>query len=329
MPLQTVSEAGAAIRGVGVTFREFFTHRDFSEVSGWGEVGIKTMNTDEAVSTFSGKTGAGFLVRTPDGSVMSTGSRFKLFDTSVSQDPYTLRLEVTRQQMLYRDFSEVFDEAADLMDAFKSTLSRAGAQIFNRAFTSGDGVTGGTRVVQYADGSPLASTSHPRADGGTAQSNASSTSIPLTESNVETGRIALLLQLQDDGKPLANPGPLKLVVGVNNEKTAQIITRSEKRSGTANNDLNIYSGGAMDVVSSSWLDSGISGSGVGSNTQWFLTAPRWVKAAIILSGGPDFDFLVDKNTKSRIFDIIVDLGVVTYDFRGFYCSQGNNASYTS
>ena len=318
---------GDAIRGVGVTFREFYTQNDLNQVAGWDPV-IKTLRGNDATTNFSGKTGAGLLTRFADGSAIPTANRFKLFDTSVEQQPMGSRIEVTRQTLLYRDFQGTFDESKDLMASVQSTISKAGGQILNRVFTSGTGLTGGIQVVTYGDGKALASTAHPRADGGTAQSNASSTSIPLTESNLETGRVNLLNQLQGDGVPLMAPGQLYLVVSNNLDKTARIITESNLRSGTGNNDVNIYSGGAIKVMSSVWLDAGISGSGVGSNTQWFLTAPNRTKLAIIISKGPDLEFLKDKDTKSGLFDIILDIGVVSYDWLGLYASKGNNSAYS-
>ena len=318
---------GDAIRGVGVTFVEFFSQTPLSQVNGWEPV-IKAMRSNDLTSSFSGKTGAGFLQRFADGSAIPSGNRYKLFDTSVTQEPVGIRLEITRQTLLYRDFAGSFSENDDLATAVRVYMSRAGAQIFNRAFTAGSGVTAGTRVVVYGDGVALCSTAHPRADGGTAQSNASATGIPMSETNVETARIALLNQLQDDGVPMVAPGELYLVCGINNDKTAQIITKSDQRASTANNDINIYSGGYMKVMSSSWLDSGISGSGVGSNTQWFLVAPAWAKLAIVVSAGPDLEVLVDKDTKSKLFDVILDLGVCSYDWRGLYGSLGANAAYT-
>src|SRR3990167_8652799 len=248
---------GDAVRGVGISFLEFFSQSDLSQVAGWDPI-IKTIRSNDSVSHFSGKTGAGYLQRFSDGSVIPSLNRYKLFDTSVAHDPVGGRLEVSRQAMLYRDFQGAFDESSDLINAVKVYLSRAGAQIFNRAFTDGSGVTGGTRVVQYGDAAPTCSASHPRADGGTAQSNTSTTSIPLSEINVETGRIALLNQLQDDGTPMLAPGEIYLVVGINNEKTATIIAESPLRSATGNNDINIYSGGKMKVMSTGWLDLGIS-----------------------------------------------------------------------
>jgi len=324
---ENIATWGDAIRGVGVTFVEFFSQTPLSQVNGWEPV-VKATRSNDLTSNFSGKTGAGFLQRFSDGSAIPSLNRYKLYDTSVTQEPVGGRIEITRQTLLYRDFADSFSENNDLTTAVRVYMSRAGGQIFNRAFTSGSGVTGGTRVVPYGDGVALASTSHPRSDGGTAQSNASGTSIPLTETNVETGRIALLNQLQDDGVPMVAPGEIYLVVGINNDKTAQIITKSDQRSATANNDINIYSGGYMKVMSSSWLDLGISASGVGSNTQWFLVAPAWAKLAIVVSAGPDLEVLVDKDTKSKLFDIILDLGVCSYDWRGVWGSLGDSSTYS-
>lgn len=323
---ENLSSWGAAIAGVGVQFREFFTQNDLNQVTGWDPV-VKTMRSEDATTNFSGKTGSGLLQRFSDGATIPSANRYKLYDTAAVQEPYGQRIEVTRQTLLYRNFEGVFSESNDLIKAVKSSISRAGGQIFNRAFTSGSGVTGGVRVVTYGDGVALASASHPRSDGGTAQSNTSTTSIPLSETNVETARIALLNQLQDDGVPMLAPGEIYLVCGINNDKTAQIITGSNLRSGTANNDINIYSGGYMKVMSSSWLDSGISASGVGSNTQWFLVAPAWAKLAIVISKGPDLEFLKDKDTKSGLFDVILDLSVCSYDWRGFWGSLGDNSAY--
>lgn len=325
--MESKSTWGAAIKGVGVTFREFFSQNDLNQVSGWDPV-VKTMRSEDAVTNFSGKTGSGLLQRFSDGSPIPTANRYKLYDTAATQEPYGQRIEVTRQTLLYRDFAAVFDENNDLMKAVKSSLSRAGAQIFNRAFTSGTGVTGGVRVVTYGDGVALASASHPRSDGGTAQSNTSTTSIPLSENNVETGRIALLNQLQDDGVPMMVPGSIWLVVGINNEKTALILSRSDQRPSTGNNDINIYTGGYMNVMSSSWLDNGISASSVGSNTQWFLVAADRAKLAIVISAGPELEFLKDKDTKSGLFDVILDLAVCSYDWRGVWASQGDNSAYS-
>src|SRR3990167_7038159 len=166
-------------------------------------------------------------------------------------------------------------------------------------------------------------------EGTFTQSNTSTTSIPLTETNLETARIALYKQLQDNGERMTGAGQLWLVVPIDLDKTAQIITGSNLRSGTANNDTNIYGGGAVKVMSSTLLSSGVSGASVGSNTQWFLVAEGWAKLAVVVgNGAPELDFLKDKDTKSRLFDLTIDLGVCSYDYRGTWGSLGDNSSYS-
>ena len=324
---ETKGTWGAAIRGTGVSFREFFSQNDLNLVAGWDPV-VKTLRSNDATTNFSGKTGSGYLQRFSDGSAIPSANRYKLYDTSIVQDPYGQRIEVTRQTLLYRDFAGVFDESKDLIRAVKVTLAKAGGQIFNRAFTDSSGVTAGIYITRYGDGAPLASTSHPRSDGGTAQSNASSTSIPLSETNTETGRTALLNQLQDDGVPMMDPGEIYLVVPQDLAKTGEIIAGSALRPGTANNDINIYHGEHFKVMASKFLSSGISASSTGSATAWFLVAPNWSKLCIMISKGPDLEFLKDKDTKSGLFDVILDLGVGWYDWRGVWGSQGDSSAYS-
>lgn len=324
MSVETQSSWGAAVRGMGVTFREFFDQNVKSFEMGWDPV-VKTIRDDGAQATFSGKTGTGTLTRFAEGAAVPMKNRYKLYDTAFSHDQYGGQLEVTRKNLMNRMFNEKFSEFKDLAISARVTLSKAPAQIFNRAFTSGNGVTNGIYVTTYNDGKALASTAHPRVDGGTAQSNASSTSIAFSEANLETGRLALLKQLQDDGTPIAFSGPMYLVVPIALEKTAKIVTGSELRSGTANNDKNIYNGGAIQVLSSIWLDA-TSG---GSDTQWQLVAPDVAKLYLVMRNGPDMDQSVNSNTKSTLFDVILDFSEGSADWHGVWFSKGDATAYSS
>lgn len=325
MPITTVADIGAAARGAGVQFREFFSQNVMSEITGWEPV-VKIRPTDQAVDTFSGKTGSGTLSRFAEGAAIPTLNRYKLYNTAVAMDQYGGQLSITRRMLKFRDWNDVFDEFKDLTWSTNVTLSKAPAQIFNGAFSnSGVFTLNGIRVTTYNDGKNLASTAHPRVDGGTAQSNASSSGIPFTEVNFETGRIALMEQLQDDGTPIANMGVVYVVVPPKLEKTALIITQSNQRAETANNDVNIYKGGGYLVLSSVWLGAANSG----SDTAWFLVAPQASRLALVRSGGPELNQDVDKNTRSIYFSVVNDFGVCSYDWRGVWGSKGDSLSYTS
>ncbi len=320
---ETQGNWGAAVRGVGVVFREFFSQNANAYTPTWAPV-VKDMKDDAAQATFSGKTGAGVLSLFAEGVAIPRTNRYKLYNTAFAHDQYGKQIEVTRKMLMNRDFAEAFDEFKDLTIAGRVTQGKAPAQIFNGAFATATSVNN-IKITLYGDAKPLCSTTHPRVDGGSAQSNASATGIPLTESNLETGRLALLQQLQDDGTPIQMTGTLYLVVAIANEKTAKIITGSDLRSGTMNNDLNIYNGGAVEVISSNWLGTAAGG----LDTEWFLVAPSIAKLFFVLRNALSMDQTIDKNTKSTLFDVILDFSVGHADWHGVWGSKGDGAAYSS
>ena len=325
MAAELVSSWGDAARGVGVLFREFFTQNTLAETKGWEPI-VKYTTDDAAQATFSGKTGAGRASRYAEGAAIPKANRYKLYDTAFVHESYGGQLEITERQLMNREWSEAFDEFKDLTISLNVAESEAPAQILNGGFTnSGTFTTRGYRIVTYGDGSNIFSTTHPRVDGGSSQSNASATGIPLTETNFETGRIALAEQLQDDGTPIANMGEVWCVVPLALEKTAQIITGSTLRSGTANNDINIYSGGGYKVMSSVWLST-VNG---GSNTQWQLVAPSVAGLQFVRRTGAIMDQSVDRNTKSTLFDVHGWFSVGSKRWHGTWASRGNSLAYAS
>lgn len=319
------SSWGNAVRGVGVQFREFFSQNNLAYTKPWEPV-VKSKTSDKAQEVTSGKTGAGTLTLFDEGSSIPKANRYKLYDTTFTHRQYGKQIEVTYLTLINREWGSAFDEFKDLTISGNVTLSKACAQIFNNAFTnSGVATVNGIRVVSYNDGVRLCSTAHPRVDGGTAQSNASSVGITLTESNFETGRVALMEQLQDDGTPITVSGEIHCIVPTALEKTAQIITGSNLRSGTANNDTNIYGGGAYKVMSSVWLGAAASG----SDTRWFLVATGVARLSLYIRQRADADQSVDKNTKSTLFDLISVWSVGSEDWHGVWGSRGDNAAYSN
>lgn len=162
------------------------------------------------------------------------------------------------------------------------------------------------------------------------QSNASSTSIPLNESNLETGLIALKEQLLDDGTPIRDLGKISIVVPHNVEKTARIIVGSSLRPSTANNDVNIYNDGVYNVVATHLLAnvSGRAGGTSGSDTAWFIVAENLSKLLYVDRLAPT---LVTERAEHGGMKFKVDtrLSVGHAHWLGVYGSQGNNASYSS
>lgn len=284
---------------------------------------FKTRTDDGQQYNVSGLTGAGLLAKRGEQSSYNTNRRYKTYDTNYAHTTYSMRLELSMEQLQDRDFDGIFDESRQQRIAAEFFRQRALFQVFNGAFATTTSVNG-VDLTLYGDGVPLCSTVHPRVDGGATQSNASSTGIVLNEANLETARIALAKQLLDDGTPIRNLGKLTLVVPVDLEKTAKIITGSTLRSGTANNDINIYNGGSIDVVSTHLLSS-VNG---GSNTAWFVVAEN---ASHLLNINRLSPQLVSSRADhgGMFFDIDTRLSVGHSHWIGVWGSKGDLASYSS
>ncbi len=282
----------------------------------------KSRSDDAAQYNVSGLTGAGLLAKRTEQSAYTVNRRFKTYDTNFVHTTYSMRLELAMEMLQDRDFAGIFDEARQQRIASEFYRQRALVQVFNAGFGTSSSLNG-VDLSRYGDGKALFSVSHPRVDGGSSQSNASSTGIPLTEANLEIGMIALSKQLLDDGTPIRDMGAITLVVPRDLEKTAKIITGSDQRDGTANNDMNIYKGGSLNVVSTHLLSS-VNG---GSNTAWFLVAENASHVMFIDRLAPQ---LVSTRADhgGMYFDIDTRLSVGHSHWIGAWGSKGDNAAYS-
>src|SRR3990167_11039119 len=175
----------------------------------------------------------------------------QMYDVTYVHDEYALGFKVS--EVLWEDdqYNVIKRKAAQLGRSARRTQETSAAGVFNNAFVS---------TVLGGDAQELASTVHPRSDAGSSQSNASATGITLTDTNLETGRIASRQQLDDRGL-IIQVMPDLIVVPVDLEKTAEILIGSSLRAGTADNDLNFYQR-KFQVVAWEYITN--------NNTQWHL-----------------------------------------------------------
>lgn len=334
--VESRSSWGELIKGVGVQFLDVFNQSlesyslamdDMLAQQGNTRTSLaKQMTTDKAIEHFIQKTGTNFLLTTTEGASFNSDSRLLGYKTSVTPQLFSQSVSVTYQAMQDRDYKQQLDEFGDLGVSGKETMDKAFFDMFNYAFTAQASLP--NYIYGYGDGKPLCSTIHPRKDGGTAQSNASATGITLSDTNLETARTALLRQLDDRGKQTkVGGGKLILLVAPENEKLAVQITKSEKRSGTANNDVNIYDG-LCTVISSKYIAYTGNGGSLGT-TAWFLVDPRMARLCFLLREGMKTHTFTDPNTLSKTFYAIARFCVLWADWRGVWGSLGDGAAYSS
>lgn len=135
---------------------------------------------------------------------------------------------VTEEEFDDNQFEKVAKaRTQELAFAFRTTSEVVGAQILNRAATSG--YNGGDGVV-------LLSTAHPTMDGST-QANRTSAFADISEAAVEDMIKLVMTAKNSIGHPIALM-PKQLIVHPNGAFDAERIVKSVLQSGTANNDTN-------------------------------------------------------------------------------------------
>lgn len=155
------------------------------------------------------------------------------------------------------------------------TKSKEAFKVLNLGFTT----------TLTNDGVALFSDSHVTLDGTTVDNLLTGS---LTDANLDTAFQQLINQKTQDGT-LGGHEPSVLLVPPALFKTANIIAKSELRSGTANNDMNYYSQlyPGLIVMQSPFLGSAFGG----SDTAWFLfskdhSLTRWVRQDLVTTMVP-------------------------------------------
>lgn len=244
-------------------------------------------------------------------------NRQKGYGTRYTHKIYKAKMQVTREAYDDDQYNIWKKDAMVLGKNGALTVNNNAYGMFRDGFTS--------TATSYGDSKPLFSTGHTRADGGTAQSNASSTGITLTEANLQIARVALRQQLSDLGsKANIAAGKLVLMVPEQLEKTAYEIIDSAKRSGTSDNDMN-YHMGKYEVFVNPFIGSDISG---GSDTAWYLIAMGEHDLNFFWRVKPEItnDYEGDKDKFEH--KIYMRFSKGWSDWRATWGSKGDEAAYS-
>lgn len=258
----------------------------------------------------SGITGFGLLTQKFENAPIDYEDPIQMYDVVYTHLTYAKGFKISKE--LYDDdqYNVMNTKPEQLGRAARRTEETSGANVFNRAFNTS--YLGG-------DSKPLCSTLHPRADAGTSQSNASATGLTLTEANYETGKMAMRRQLDDKGMKI-DVRPTTLLIPIELEKTARIIFQSNLRSGTADNDMNPYSG---ELKIQPWLFMDR------NTTHWFLLDGDQHKVKWFWREKPSFKQDDAFETDAALFKVRERFSNGFSDWRGVWGSAGDGAAYAS
>lgn len=289
-------------------FRKIFFDEYNLEPEVMGKV-FKVNTSEKDSEKVSAITGFGYPVETPEGGSIDYEDPVQMFDKTYVHVKYTKGFKVSRELVEDDLYNIIKKVPGALGRSFKRWQERSAAQVFNRAFNSS--FLGG-------DSEELCSTSHDRADGGTAQSNASSTGITLTETNLETGVNAMRGQLDDKGMRI-NVYPKLLLVPIELRKEALEIIKSPYRQGTADNDVNVWHN-EFEVIDWIFMDR--------NATHWFLVDPRQAQVEWYWRVKPEFKQDDSFDTDMALYKARARWSNGWSDWRGVWGSQGDGASYS-
>ncbi len=328
--VETRSTRGELIKGVGIQFMDAFADIENAYVEPFGEMLVqkgqkgtalaKIESTDAAIVHFTGISGNKLTVPTAEGSDYAEDRRYYGYKTSMAPQKFTNSVAVTEEAMedTDRKYRDELEEYKSLAMGAHQREAQAFFDIFNYGFTAQSSLP--AYIYPYGDAKPLFSIAHPRLDGGTAQANTFSTAVtqlPLSDTTLELGRINLMRQLDNRGNPLqVNKRNLCLIVPPELEKVAQILTLSTLRSGTANNDVNIYDG-AVGVMASTWLTLA---------TQWQLIDASLSKLMFIRRKPVSTHRVTDRNLTQSFF-VSHRFCVGWANWTGTFGSKGDLSAY--
>jgi phage major head subunit gpT-like protein len=303
----------AAIRGnfkdeLDPAIRQIFLDRYSEEPQVMPEV-FNVVSSTRDSETDSATTGFGMLIETSELGALDYEDPVKMYKTVYSHKKYTKGFKVSKELMEDDQHNVIARLPKLLAKSTVRTTEYFAASVLNNGFS--------TSYTSYGDGNPLLSTSHDRADGGTAQSNASSTGITLTETNLETGRLALEKVLDDKGQIVTFQAD-KLIIPVDLRKTAQILTQSTLRPGTANNDVNIFEG-VFKIVPWRYLT---------SSTAWFLQDSSEHLLNFFWRVKPEFKSDYNFDADAALYKVRIRFSTGWSDWRGFWGSKGDGAAFS-
>jgi phage major head subunit gpT-like protein len=303
----------AAIRGnfkdeLDPAIRQIFLDRYSEEPQVMPEV-FNVVSSTRDSETDSATTGFGMLIETSELGALDYEDPVKMYKTVYSHKKYTKGFKVSKELMEDDQHNVIARLPKLLAKSTVRTTEYFAASVLNNGFS--------TSYTSYGDGNPLLSTSHDRADGGTAQSNASSTGITLSETNLETGRLALEKVLDDKGQIVTFQAD-KLIIPVDLRKTAQILTQSTLRPGTANNDVNIFEG-VFKIVPWRYLT---------SSTAWFLQDSSEHLLNFFWRVKPEFKSDYNFDADAALYKVRIRFSTGWSDWRGFWGSKGDGAAFS-
>jgi len=284
---------------------------------------FEKVQSDGLIYRTKGVVGLGYLELFDEGDSIKEDRTYQAYTTeyTMKQSGKTVSISQMLANTRSSELEAKLSEVSQNMVAANRTLNKWAWQVFVDGFTTTDSDSN-FPTARLSDGVSLYSTAHPSLVSGVSnRSNRVASNPVLSEANLFTAIKMVREQLNGRGLPIAYDGKFILVVPPALEKTAVEITQSQLRSGTANNDVNYFVGGLVDVVTSVYLGA----ANGGSDTAWYVVAkdaptPSFKYVSLI---DPKIEKTVDFDTKS--IRVSVDMACM-FGYSNFEYTAGSDGT---
>ena len=214
------------------------------------------------------------------------------YRTDIRNYEFAMGTQVERRLVDDDQYNQISRRASNMADSFNVTVETDAANVFINGFTdSGTNRMGAS--TNGADGVALLSTAHPYSPANTGNTQANEGTLALTLDNLDTTRQAMRSFVDDSGLMLGvNPDMLLVPPELERTATQLVSERAVYEPGSAQYDLNIFSGRFRPVVWDRLTDS----------NAWFLIDSTLMKQHLIwqwrirpeFAQADDFDGLTAK-----------------------------------
>lgn len=191
-------------------------------------------NSNQAFEKEQGMTSFGYAGVKDQGDSVPYARAYQGFQKEYRHITYGIGAIITREMQEDDQYNYINKIPMMLARSLRETEEIVAAAPINLGFTSSSAVN----PYLGADGQPLYSASHPRVDGGTAQTNTATAD--LTQTSLENALIDIMNWKDDQGK-LINLDVTTLVVPPANRFNAQKILETQYKVDSADNTVNVIS----------------------------------------------------------------------------------------
>lgn len=285
---------------------------------------FKQEQADGLIHRTEGVTGFSYLEKFTEQDGIKEDRTYPAYNTEYVMVDLGKKVSISQKLMKTRpsELEAKLDEIRQLRIAATRTLNKWAWQVLVDGFATTNS-NANFPVSRLSDAVAMFSTAHTSRVTGVANRSNRLTGDPLfSETSLFTATRTIREQSNGRGLPIGFEGQFVVVVPPALEKLAFEITKSTQKSNSANNDVNYYSGGKVDFVSSTYLGA----ANGGSDTAWFvfgkddyLNSMRYVELI-----APKIEKTVDFDTKAVRVSVDLSAAFGYSNFEMCAASDGTN-----